>query len=410
MTVKSAVRRAVISSNISEILRSRPLWIALIAGLLLRVVFLIWTPFEGESHAGRLSAYNDELAHAKYVYHIVHHRELPSHVESIQESGAIHRGTYEYYQPAMYYVALAGIADAFSCRSLPQIILLGRIGNILLFVGLLWIYIILCRSLRVSNAAIGSGLIFLSLNGVFVRFTSLVTNDVLFWLLIGGVLAVLIRLREYPKSPRLLVIYSCLAVAALYTKLTALLAIPLLFAVIPRRRVRMVFAWYAGALLLIFLATLPIWFRNLIEFGSWLPLSAGFGDGVWRFPDYSFLRYAGRSLFFPWSEFWQGYLGLPLLLVPAIWFINEILIGRSWKILISSRILLWCGILTLCAFLWLNLRYDQAEARYVFAAWPAIGLLCTAGIQTTRRQWSLLFMLLLPYLLFFLSAFRSQFA
>ncbi|MDD5088786.1 MAG: hypothetical protein PHI18_08315, partial [bacterium] len=320
-------------------------------GLMLRIVFIVWTPVGEISVPGRLSSYNDELAHANYIHHLVHHQQLPSFVESIQEPGALERAEYEFYQPALYYLLVAGLAELLGYRDLPEIIFLGRALGSVLSIGLLLTFAMLCRSLRLTAPATGSGLMFIALSGVFVRFTSMVNNDALFWLLVGGLFISLLRLRENPMSVRHLVLFIVLAVAALYTKLTSLLVLPLLITALPRHHSRLWLLRMIGAFGLIFLATLPIWQRNVLTFGAWLPLVAGFGSVEWHVPCFGFLSYAARSFFFPWSELWQGVVGLLVLLIPAAFFAVRIAAGRSWDLLLTNRILGWSVLLSLCAFL-----------------------------------------------------------
>lgn len=410
LTEESASRQAAETASIRDLLRSPPLWIALAAGLILRLFLILWTPVGGDAEPGKLSSYNDEIAHAKYVHYVLHYRTLPSHEESIQEPGALQRGLYEYYQPPLYYVFVAMVADTLDCRELTRIVLLGRVLNSLLFIALLWLFIWLSRALHQTALETTSGMMFLSLSGVLVRFTSIATNDALFWLLVGGVFISLIHLSRNPKSLWSLCAFSCLTAAALYTKLTALFVLPLLVVSVWQRLSRDVLWKISGTFALIALITLPIWNRNILMFGSWLPLTSGFGESAWRIPGLDFLSYAARSFLFPWSEYWGGLIGLPLLLVPTVFFISRILVARSWKILYTYRVFIWSGLLIMCAFLWLNMRYDQAEARYLFAAWPALSLLLATSIRTRNQQWFFLSALLVPYLLFCLPVFGGQLA
>ena len=60
--------------------------------------------------------------------------------------------------------------------------------------------------------------------------------------------------------------------------------------------------------------------------------------------------------------------------------------------------------IAVASFLWLNLRYDQAEGRYLFSAWPALCVLLGGTPGTDRRLWILVLVLLLPFGLMLLPA------
>lgn len=379
-----------------------PVLIALICGVALRFFFVFSTPIGGSSVPGKLSSYNDELAHANYVLYLLEHYALPTQIEAIQQDGALQRAVYENYQPPLYYMMTAVLAGVFDSKSLNHIVILGRLLNLLLLVGIVLVYVRLCSYLPIAPLAIGAGLIFISLGGVWVRFGSSLGNDPLFWLFGGIVVLFLLRMNR-DKSDRKTIILVVLTIAlTLYIKLTGLLLLPLLFAYERKQRLEMremlIRVFILSAVIVL---TLPIWLRNVQYFGGILPLSAGFGVPHWHWPGVDVLTYGVRSFVLPWSEFWKGVVGLLLILPPLVYFIIGIARKSSVEH-IKIPMLLMLLMVVLLGYLWLNCRYDQAEGRYLYAAWPVIALLISSPITNRAKQWIFLVVWSLPYSLFFI--------
>ena len=383
--------------------RSAPVIAALTVGFVLRLYFAFATPIGSASVPGYLSSYNDEIAHGNYIHYVSETGDLPPHVESIEAAGALTRGQFENYQPPLYYLVVAGICTVVGMESVETAVLIGRISNLILFLGVLWIFLKLCGSLGCSSVVTQAGLIFLALSGVTLRFSSTATNEVLFWVLGDALIWAAIRVWQVGFRLQQVGFFVVIAIAALYTKLTALLFLPLIAIPLFRRRelktVLLVSAAYAATLL----ATLPIWLRNVSEFGSLLPFSAGFGHPASASFGIDWLLYVVRSFVFPWSEFWQGWLGL-LLMLPLLIYFGFVAFQKSIrKQVFRHPVLVTSLSLTIVAFLWLNTRYDQAEARYLFAAWPVIAL-CFGGSERKYALWLPFAALVLPYGLFLLPA------
>ena len=348
----------------------------------------------------KLSSYNDEFAHANYAYQILRTHALPGFHEAIDANDAISHGLYENYQSPLYYCVLAAAGKITEVVEVGRLIILGRLLNLIAFVGLLCLFVMIASVLNLDQFVTGAGLVFISLNGVLVRFTSTAGNDPLFWLCSGAILlSCSVLWRDGFSRSWLLVLFVSL-VLGLYSKLTTLLFVPLPLVALMRhassRNALVSLACAISALML----TLPLWMRNLSVFHSLIPIEAGFGvpnaDG---FSVLATLGYAGRSMIFPWSEFWQGYIGLFLMCVPLFYFAACVILKNSWAILLREPLLLVCLALTMFGFAWLNFRYDQSEGRYFFAAWPVIALAFSARGSATL--WMLFLSMLFPYLLFY---------
>jgi hypothetical protein len=375
-----------------------PAVVAVALGLILRFVFLVLTPIGSDSTPDRLSSYNDEVAHVTYALHVLKTGMLPSQIEAIDSAGALQRGYYENYQPPLYYVILAGTGKLLKLNDRQQITLLGRFLGILLFGGMVWVWLKTCLILPAYKAVSTSGIVFLSLSGVMVRFTSTATNDPLFWICAGGLIWICLLMWHQGLRRKWLTLSVLFAVIGLYSKLTMLLLLPLPLLLAVRYRSIAQFTSLFVCLITTLLLSVPLWLRNVNQFGSLIPIEAGFGSPVWRIPDLGFITYAFRSALFPWSEFWQGYVGLLVMAVPAVYIACRAIRHRTWKTALSNPVSIAAIFITASSFIWLNLRYDQAEARYLLASWPIWCLLLPAS-SSKSADWMLLFVLLFPYLL-----------
>lgn len=379
-----------------------PVIVAACCGIALRIVFIIATPIEGnKAIASRLSAFNDEGAHGEYIRHIVLRVKLPTIVEPITAPGALERGQFENYQPPLYYGAVAAVCRLTGSKDLGGVIRVGRWMNLVLGLTLLWIAVGIFRALAHPAGVIAAAMVFLLLSGVMVRFTSTASNDPLFWVLSGAAIWVLILIRNGGLTVRRSLLFGIIAAASIYAKLSAILILPLLLPAIWIHCSVRQWLISGAVLVLIVVVTLPVWIRNVTIFGGLLPLQSGFGPAHWRVPDIQFLAYVLRSFVFPWSEFWQGAYGLLFIAPPAI----LLLVGLK-----QSAAMLWANrasvipavqfFIVAAAFLWLNFRYDQAEARYVFAAWPFLASLALPFANSRSRVWLLTASMLWPYALF----------
>jgi hypothetical protein len=376
---------------------SAPVLLAVICGLVLRIVLSLLTPIGGESVPGMLSSYNDELAHANYAMHILQTHSLPGQVESIQRQGALARGYYENYQPPVYYLLLAGTASLISVRDLNGVVLLARFLGILFTLILGMLFWRICLAAKISGSLGASGVIFIALSGVFVRFTSVVGNESLFWIFAGAMILISIRIVRDGLRPAHWMTFAALGCLAIYTKFTAILLLPLPALVLARGLNPRVAFSLAGMYGLILVCVFPLGLRNYYEFGSVLPLNAGFGEPAWRIPNFAAALYAVRSFVFPWSEFWNGWLGLLFMLPYGLLGLWALLHRNGWHSLQSQPVLFAALVIAFASFLWLNTRYNQAEGRYLFAAWPSIIVGLSGNSVSRMSLWLLLLFLLLPY-------------
>lgn len=376
--------------------------IAVLVGVALRILFLLVAPFGGDTHVGRLSAYNDECAHFNYIVHLLEHRKLPRTATSIQESGVTADATFEHYQPPLYYLVSAPAVGLWRRMDPETSYLAARIVSFAAGILLLPLGFAIVLALGLSRSVAVGALIVTSLLGSFARFTVLVSNDAFSWLFAGLAIYCWLRAENDSLAKRYSLFWCLALIAGLYTKLSLLLLLPLpLVCSLLQGRWRRSLNWFALTILAV-IATLPLWLRNVHAFGSLLPISTGFGEAELTGGNVvPTLAYAVRSFFFPWQEFWGGWPGG--LLVLGVIVLCGCLIVSSMTEFRKLRYPIQFVLLFLAAiggFAWLNLHYFQAEGRYLLISWPAWMALLAVGAATVTRHWVLFGALLAPYLLF----------
>lgn len=377
-------------------------FVAVLVGVGLRVVFLLLAPLEGEAVEGKLSAYNDERAHFNYITYLLTHHRLPGSGGSIRDNAIGAEAAFENYQPPLYYLLCAPPVALWQTAGWPRSYLAARMISLLAGMALLPLMFSIALAFGLDRSAAAGAVIVVSVLGSFVRFSALVSNDTLCWLFSG--LAIYFWLRvERGSSARLNLLFWCLSmVAGLFTKFSILLLLPLpmLYSLV-RRNWRQSLKWFVWTIIVVF-AALPIWIRNAQIFGSIVPLSAGFGiPGTESGQVLSVLAYAVRSFLFPWQEFWSGWPG-SLLLVSIILAISYLTISSAEQLRKLREPVLFCLLVLagIGGFAWLNLHYFQAEGRYLLGVWPVWVIMIGVAGKDVIRQWILFAALLFPYLLF----------
>jgi hypothetical protein len=375
-------------------------YVAVAIGIVLRVLFLALSPLEGDSVVGRLSAYNDESAHFNYILHIVKHGNLPGMGDSISEN--VKAATFENFQSPLYYLLCAPFVALWQRVNPSSGYFAARIVSLIASIALVPLAFFIARMFDLEQTVAASVAMVTAVLGSLVRFGSLVSNDALCWLFGGLAVYFWLKMERDARTSRYFVLWSVAMIAGVFTKLSALLLLPLPFlSSFLERKWKQSLGRLVCSLVVLLVAT-PIWLRNIHDFGSLLPFAAGFGTpGTEQTSWLSVASYASRSLFFPWQEFWEGWLGgllvLASILVCAYLTLSSIHPLQSLRFPVHYLLLL---IASLGGFIWLNFHYFQAEGRYLLISWPAWVIAIGAGGRSEVRQWILLGALLLPYLLF----------
>ncbi len=367
-----------------------------VCGAAIRLYLLHVTPYNAPSTPRKLSAYNDEPAHVSYAMHILQEGSLPRNAQPITSDWALEEPTFENYQSPIYYLIHATLCYLCGIHSETGVKYVGRMLSLLCMIGITWIAFAIARHFGFQSTDTLLLLVLLALSGVLVRFSVLSGNEAMAWLASGGVCLAYLR-NKARRTHRTLYSMVFLFVIGVYVKLSILVLTPLVVLCILDSWGRSGRAAFVSVVLMLTFL-IPLAARNASLFGGLIPLSVGFGEPSWRLPNVDTLLYCARSSIFPWSEFWQNWKGLVLML-PAIVLLSTLFIVG----LRNVNVLDWRAIVigsTLLSFVFLNIRYDQAEGRYLFIAWPAVVSL-VPSLPKRLRSWPIwLVAFMIPYLLF----------
>lgn len=357
----------------------------------------------GEGVRNRLEGLNDEPAHFNYVKALAFERRIPVQTQHAFEPGAFVNAQFEYYQPPLNYLLFAGLVMAFGEQAGFYA------GRLLSFVFGLLTLIVLDRifaRLGASLAARRLGVVFLALLPMHSYFTMAVSNDALCWLiaaLLTHQLLVVLGGAQWSGTPRrrfsVHVRIGLLLAAGMLTKSAILIFFPATLAV---------YAWVAwrardagllrGALtaLLIGAAIPAPWYiRNLLVYESLFALEAGFGP---VHPDRFTVTALVQMVIGTVRYFWMPMSHIPgggtvhdLRAIDGGIFIAHVLLGL-WLLLRQRRdpgVLLLAGLLTLsvAAHVALNLKWAEAEGRFLLPAAAAIVYFFVQPLLTIGSRW-----------------------
>lgn len=364
------------------------LYTALLAlALALRLFFVAVIPPDAPSVAFRIESLNDEPSHFNYVRYLARHRSLPVQTSHAREPGATERGEFEYWQPPLYYILGAGLyaiagdrAGFYLCR------LLSFACGVLTLVVLARALALLDWPVSARRLAVG----FVALLPPNVYFTSVVSNDALFWL-IALLLTYELLLplpgpgREgRPPGPWSYIRVAGLFAAGMLTKSGLGVFYPMAlvtYAYLARRTGRVsVLVAGSSALGLSLLFIAPWYARNLAVYGSLFAMAVGFGP-----PQPEQATLAGiyhtiggtiRFFWFPMSHIeslpvvrairsWGGILALAHT-AAALWYVSRRRLDpRGWMLALLLALML-------AAHFRLNWTWGQSEARFLYPALAAI--------------------------------------
>jgi hypothetical protein len=385
-------------------------WI-LSAALLVRLLLAFCTGFGGQR--GWIPAYNDEPAHFNYVRHLALTGKLPVQRSSVQE--ALADGEYEYYQAPLYYYLAQPfyslsrwISPQNSDSVFPRRVFWVRCMSVLFSLGGLLVIHAAVRAVFGDADTALLVLILGSFGGIPLRFGSLVTNDSLLFALASVYAALILLTLHSGCDLRMMSAGILAAVAGLWTKTSFLLIFPLFplallvapfpasEALPPQGNFARTRIWKAAVSFLIPLAALAPWFlRNSRLYGAWLPLEVGFGPpqlltaAEWNSRLLLTLNYFARSLVFPFDDFWGG--RLDFIIYPLTGMLFLVLLAAGWRSLRKFRrdfalFALAAILLNFAGYIYLNIRYVQAEARYFLPAFPFLLICLALGAQTLSRN------------------------
>lgn len=357
---------------------------ALVAAFLLRLTFAVAVPPDDRDRDALFVGFNDEAAHTNYVRYLAENHRLPVQTARITDPDAFETDRFEFYQPPLYYVLAVPFLEAFEALR-PGWGLYGvRLFSVLLAViNLALLAYLVRRFVGPEAAAVGSTL-FLALLLGHARFSSLVSNDGLLWVLAAALFVVLFHAIEARGGGlRLWVVLGVITGLGLLTKTSFLTLMPgpLLAVVLYRRRRP---GWLRGAVYLgISLAlAAPWWIRNHWLYDDWLAVSVAVGEPNRRV-DAAFLHHLWdvQLPLIP-LHFWNGFgttYGRPALQVAVLALLAASAVGflvaaREWVRrlrLDGGRAPFFWTVLASClgnfaGYAYYGLRYSQSEIRLMF--------------------------------------------
>jgi hypothetical protein len=381
-----------------------PFAIVLGAAILLRIVLMHVVPF-GPRVENRFEGLNDEPAHFNYVRYLAERHELPIQVGNVRDPGAFERADFEYYQPPLYYLLCAlpvhwsgehvalwicrGLSVAFALLSLP--LLSGVLGL-----------------LGMGQAERRAGVTFAALLPVHAYFSSVVSNDSLCWLMALAIThELLMRVqtnlagRPQPRftlEPDLRV--GVLLGLGMLTKSAIIAFYPvtvLAYALVMQREGgRRAFTGVAVAIGSSLLFAGSWYMRNMLLYGSPLALDMGFGSPQ---PGRLVLGTQLLAVTGTVQSFW-----FPMRHVPnsaaenAVWALGLALVAlhvvAAIAYLASRRplgppvvVALTIIAVVMAGHVALNLRWGEAEGRFLLPALGPIVYLIVAPTFALAHRW-----------------------
>lgn len=383
---------------------------AVILGLILRLIVIFNAPVT-EGTDSRFPAYNDELAHLNHVMYSAEQGGTPPQTGSIHDEGAVKRGDFEYYQPPLYYdtaAVLYNLAGGFARSVIP----------VRLYSLLLWLIALVVISRAAPNPRMRGPLLLAGgLLGATLPSSALINNDAMLALTVAFLYLFSTRAAKAMLSWRDLGLLAWVATAAIYSKLTALLLLPMviLTAIWHTNDVKKALL-RAGAVLVAILAfTGPLWIERTMVYGDPLGISVASrghtGISVWEM-----LVAVIHSLASPWPELWhspwvKGSAGL-LVLVSLMslllaWRLRARMMVHLERSGVAPALLIWGTgtFFILLGWLWYGFAHGQMETRLLLPGAPGLAILVGWPLWTisnprseNRIGWGLFLILAMPAL------------
>lgn len=351
--------------------------------LLARLLLLCLTPLTDEPAV--IPYYNDELAHFNYVRYLADWGKLPKQTLSVQES--LDTGQFEYYQAPLYYLLARSFYALGNTLTPGQEFRWVRLLSILFsLAGITILYKTVRRFCADQGQATGV-LLLGAFAGIPLRFGYLVSNDSLFFALSCLYFALILHCLYEGCDGRLFWSGVLVAAAGLWTKASFILLLPLFPLTLLLSSPRSYWKAILG-LVLPLIAILPWYLRNYSLYGRLIPIEVGFGAINPLTSENIFSRmimmakYFVRSFVFPYDQLWGG--AWDKFIYPLEGAVLLLLLILGFRTLRQmNRRVFWMYVaaltLNLAGYVYLNLLYFQAEARYFLPTLPFMLTLLALG-------------------------------
>jgi len=357
---------------------------ALILGVFLRIFAVFSAPVHSQSDS--FPAYNDEASHLNHVLFRTYGTGQPEQRFSVTDGDALVNGEVEYYQPPLYYQAMALVVKVLPAGQ--NLVWSLRLISLMLWLMALYLISISIRDTHLRGLLVVVG----SLLGAGFIPSTTINNDALYGLAIGGIYYLSLKNRSFFD----LVNLSLLVSVAIWIKLAALTLIPMVFVSIYifNSETRVFLKKSLLAVFVILWTTFPLWLQRIDVFGHPLSLGEGGGEHL-GLPFRELIVSVVLSLSQPWFEFWYSpwvkiSVVLLFVLMAGLMTYGTILFRKKEKVLPSELkqyfFPIW-GVGALFATLgWIyyGVRFNQMETRLLLGAAP--GLVVLLGWPVTLLE------------------------
>lgn len=228
-----------------------------------------------------LIGFDDEPAHLNYVKYLTQYDDYPVLKRNISDPNAFEHNEFEYHQPPVYYEFVSNIVDTFGLTK-SQILKVGRYFNLILYLVSIPVIALIFIKFGFGGDKLIAMVITFLLLGSTIYFSSLLSNDMLSWLLIWSI--ILFSISDMRRTYVYLIVLISLAHL---TKFNVILVYPfLIYLLIKKRRDLQLFK---GVLIIILpiIISLPWYFRNYEIYGNPLILGNITGESWYYVSNFS---------------------------------------------------------------------------------------------------------------------------
>jgi hypothetical protein len=236
--------------------------LSLIISIFFRVKIIEELPLGTNKTAYGLIGFDDEQAHLNYINYLNEYDSLPILKSKVSDTDAFKKNEFEYHQPPLYYWLVYQIikGDNFDDK---DILKLGRYINFIFYLLSIIILYLFIKELSGSEFVITGSITTFLLLGSTIYYSSLLSNDMLSWLLIWAVLWVCTK-----NINNNYLLISILIGLLHLTKFNVILIYPFLIYLIYQKRKKLKLK---KVLILIFIPIMigiPIYIRNIINYDT----------------------------------------------------------------------------------------------------------------------------------------------
>lgn len=383
-------------------IQNKPFWILFGFALTLRLVLVWLLPF-GQTVRYGLEGLNDEPSHYNYVKYLSENRQFPVQSESSKSPSAFEHNVYEYYQAPVYYVVTAFMVPI---TGLQGALYWGRIISWLF--GVLTIFLLgnIIHLICPSKKVLASGVLVCAFFPTHVYFCSLLSNDSFSWFVGTWLLYLIMCYYEAPenKTFRFAIIISFVLALAMLVKSSSLVYYPVaacafFFKSYKKGDVNQLW-WGIAAIVFSLALVLPWYLRNLQLYGSLFAFDIGFGpQGCYLRSFTEIIQFGARTarlFWFPMQHVANdsillsllNCLGPLLILLYAGVALLDVFAKVRRKKLDFKEQLLWLNlILSVVAYIKLNMNWSNPEGRYLFTAIaPVIALFSASPARLLKGK------------------------